>query len=144
VFFRVKSNLMGEDAINPPMQAQMASLQNMKRDTVKLNVDYRDPFGITKSVPRQLSEIDQSNAGNPRQVKAPKPQFVWPNMKYFGMIKKTGSRKPLAVVKIDGVQLMLRQGEEVFDGIYLTKIDREFIAVRYKNYTTEVWRSFLL
>ena len=139
VFFRVKGNWFGEDEELAETQVIAHDLPSLARDTVELDVSYRDPFGITK---RKAVNLDL-NAQSLAQAKRPKPQkqqIVWPVITYFGMLQKTYSNKPLAIVSMDGIRLMLRKGEEVFDGVYIVKITRESITLKYKKELKEVFK----
>lgn len=66
--------------------------------------------------------------------------IYWPKIKYYGIVKKTESSKPLAIINVDGVQLMLRKGEEIFGDIKLTFISRDSIIVLNKNEKKMFWR----
>lgn len=138
VFFRVKGNFFGEDEeVVQPITA-INELPSLARDTVELNLKYRDPFGITKRKPTNTN-LEGTIAG-PQPPPRSKPQTIWPVIKYYGLVKKSKSTKPLAIVSVDGVQLMLRSGDEVFDGIYIVKIERDLITIRYKKETKEVFK----
>lgn len=140
VFFRVKGNLFGEDEALASTDGIRHELPSLARDTVDLKVNYRDPFGMIKKSSQSV-QLNDGNIGvaKPRP-KPPKPQTVWPSLKYFGLVQKTHSKKPLAIVSVDGIQLMLRKGEEVFDGIYIVKIERDVITIRYRKEIKEVFR----
>ncbi len=132
VFFRVKGSLFGEEEAVPPTVNVASVVPNVERDTFKLNANYRDPFGETK-VP---IAIPVENARPPVVRNNPRPKRIetqWPPIQYFGMIRKTESRNPLAILKVDGIQLMLREGEEMFNEITLKRIERDSILVMYKR-----------
>jgi hypothetical protein len=138
VFFRVKGNFFGEEEeIVQPITA-VNELPSLARDTVELNLNYSDPFGLTR---RKPSNINFDGAiTRPQSPPRQKPQTIWPVIKYYGLVKKSNSTKPLAIVSVDGIQLMLRTGDEVFDGIYIVKIERDLIKIRYKKETKEIFK----
>ena len=135
-FKRIKGNLFPETvSIAPPIQPHL-SFKSITRDTFDLNADYRDPFGETK----KKSIFDETNNTSnfnytppPIEVKPSVIEFVWPSIQYLGMVKKTQSSNPLAIITIDGIQLMGRQGEELFNQMYLTAIKRDSVQISYRN-----------
>ena len=139
VFFRVSGSLFGEDeAIAPPVN-QVSVVPMAERDTFDLQANYRDPFGETK----KKAVVVGDDVAPPRQ-RTPKPlppQIVWPPIEYFGLVKKTHSKAPLAILKVDGIQLMLRRGEEMFNEIVLKEIGRDSIQIVYKREKRTFWRN---
>lgn len=134
VFFRVKGNLMGDEETVMASEQRQQKLPPLERDTVDLKLNYKDPFGITKKVKKNPLLADVQNPVPTQHVRhTPKPQFIWPQITYYGQVRKTYSKKPLAILKIDNIQLMMRNGEEVFDGIILKTVSRDSIQVKYKG-----------
>jgi hypothetical protein len=134
VFFRVKENLFGEEVgISENVQAPNFSLIDTKIDTFPIKLDYRDPFGdIGNSTPT----IENPEANPiPAIVKVkPIPQpLAWPDIQYYGLIRKTTAKAPLGILSIDGYKHTLRGGESIYDGILVLSIDREKMTIRYKG-----------
>jgi len=140
VFFRVSGNLFGEDEPIIPTTNQVSNIPTVERDTFDLQANYRDPFGETK---KALVVVGEQGALPPQQNRPRQrpPQTVWPPIQYFGMVKKTESKAPLAILKVDGIQLMLRRGEEMFNEIILKEIGRDSIQVLYKREKRTFWRD---
>lgn len=140
VFFRVKNNIMGENEIVQPVTTNQVSLTSIVRDTFILKANYRDPFGEVKRKP-VLQHEDQTppRRNNQRNVRA--QQEPWPTMQYFGIVRKTDSKTPLAILKVDGLQLMVRNGEELFNGIYVNHVWRDSVQVRRKKERLVVYRN---
>lgn len=144
VFFRVKNNLMGEDtAVPKPNQAQV-SVNAIARDTVDLNLDYRDPFDyekLAKSV--TVSSAPTIPTKNPRPISrsVTKQEFAWPNISYHGLIRNRKSNKPLALVRVDGLVYNLRLGDEIFNSIYIKSIEPETLTIGYKKLRKTVERK---
>jgi hypothetical protein len=129
VFFRIKSNLLVEDVFENKTTQKIARIDIVK-DTFALIPNYRDPFGgkISKSIP-----IDTlKNVKKSVQISIPKVEN-WYAIKYFGLIQKTGSKNPLAILKIDGSQFSLRVGDEAFDGYVVKAIYKDSVLIKYKN-----------
>ncbi len=140
VFFRVKGSLFGDEVQivqpnNPRTRYQVTS-----RDTFPLQANYRDPFGETKPTPVSNSEEIPSAPPIERRP-TPKPVISWPQIKYFGQVRKTTSSKPLAIISIDGYQHTLRKGESIYDGIEIKAIGRDSIVIKYNKENRVFWRD---
>jgi len=140
VFSRIKGTWFGEEVIENNNIRITNAITPLPKDTFELNANYRDPFqgGEFKS------EVKDSTAQKSKSVEfklkpIPKPVY-WPKIKYYGIVKKTESTKPLAIVNVDGIQLMLRKGEEIFGDMKLTFISRDSIVVMNKKEKRMFWR----
>lgn len=130
VFFRVKSNLFGEEAAFTPTATAVPSVASIHRDTFSLKANYRDPFsGVAAYV--------ETPNPQPQEHVAPQPVMVyeepWPQIVYYGQVKKTDSKTPLAILKIDGMQFYLRNGESILDNYVIGKIYKDSVEVRHKK-----------
>lgn len=128
VFLRIKSNVSAEEGSPADLSRQTVEFQLIRKDTFLLSLNYRDPFTgkAQAAVKDELSLPEQALPPMPIM----KPQFVWPKVTYYGWVKKTDSKNPLCIVNIDGILLYLRRGEEVFDGIRVVTVDRDFVELR--------------
>ncbi len=141
VFFRVKDSLFAEDVeVVQPNESQ-DQYKAVKRDTVQLALDYRDPFGETEQ--RISLGKPEEPKPNPPVVRnqPPKPQFQWPNIEYFGMLRKTTSTDPLAIIGIDGFKHHMRKGEKVYDGVTIKTIGRDSVVIYYQKKSKVFWRN---
>lgn len=133
VFFRIKDNLVDEgnaNSLTSPIQKQLISLH---RDTFRLETNYRDPFQkVMPIVERQKPQFIEPNPEIVKEKKE-KPQVQWAPIKYYGFIKKTESKDPLAVLNVDGDQFFLRKGEEVFDGYKVIAIYRDSVLISFRK-----------
>ena len=135
VFFRIKSNLMGEDVILPPNVAQLVNLKAHVRDTFVLHANYRDPFeGIGEKSTDLLNPNMPIIPVQPVYV-APKikPVHQWPKVKYYGIMKKGNSKMPLCVFSFDDVLMHLRQGDSFYDGYVVRAIYRDSLVIQNKS-----------
>lgn len=140
VFIRVKSNLTDEGETSTYNTQLSVNFKPIVRDTFILVADYRDPFGGALKV-----EPISTNQPNPEPIYRPAPpkkvEEQWPNIKYFGLVRKTDSNSPLGIISIDGIQLHLRKGESVFDDINIKAIGRDSIQVKYHKKLKTFWRE---
>lgn len=128
VFFRVKSNLFGEEEGFVSRENPIKPIASLERDTFVLKANYRDPFGGQVVRP----PVDPKPETDP-VVQIPRPvyQEPWPQIVYYGQIKKTGSKTPLAILKIDGMQFYLRTGENVLDNYVIRRIFKDSVEVSH-------------
>ncbi|MCJ8289334.1 MAG: hypothetical protein HRT58_22050 [Crocinitomicaceae bacterium] len=140
-FFRVKDSLFGEEetfaqrSLGSPI-----SFASLSRDTFSINLEYRDPFGETKRSYRGPVENDQTVQTRPvaRRIK---PVINWPAIVYFGQVRKTSSKDPLAIIGIDGHKHTMRTGEKVYDGITIKAIGRDSLVIYYQKEKRVFWRG---
>ncbi len=137
VFVRIKSNLTQEELSGADGDRVELLQLPMSRDTFELAANYRDPF-LSSSVKSK----PQNTPGNELPL-APvrKAPYHWPSIRYFGLVKNTKSSKPLAIVKFDQVQLMVRENDQVWSDIQVRKIYRDSILVSHGKDKKIVYRN---
>ncbi|MCF8414633.1 MAG: hypothetical protein K9G40_00210 [Crocinitomicaceae bacterium] len=140
VFYRVVSNLNENETTLLESNAIKPTVKTIDRDTFKINANYRDPFGGTSVVLNNdlyNESIPEIRLSVPKQ----KQRIQWPIVEYKGLVRKTDSPNPLAIIYIDGIQLHMRKGESVFDGILLKNIGRDSVVITYKKEKRVFWRD---
>lgn len=132
VFFRVKNNLAGNnlEIVQPITSARNYS--HVQRDTFDLKTNYRDPFSEVKIQPKPKDEIVKKGDLN-EQRKIEKQPVDWPIIVYYGLVKKTSSNNPLAIISVDGYKHTLRRNEVLYDGLKLVDIERDQVSFIYKK-----------
>lgn len=145
VFFRIKNNLMGEDAEVPKPNQAFTAVNAIARDTVDLNADYRDPFDYEKLAGSSISLLADApkvtTSPKPQPIRKSKPQFAWPNISYHGLIRNRKSEKPLALIRVDGLVYNLRLGDEIFNSIYIKSIEPDFLTIKYMKLEKTIARK---
>jgi len=139
VFSRIKGTWFGDEATENESIRMSNTIAPLPKDTFSLIANYRDPFqeGASKTFDSSLINT------KPYEVKlnTTSKSIYWPKIKYFGIVQKKGSKMPLAIINVDGIQLMLRKGEEIFGEIKLTFISRDSIFIQNKNERKVFWRN---
>lgn len=80
------------------------------KDTTRLLLNYRDPFGLVK--PKDT--IKTMPVHTPKlSVTLPKPVFNWSFVKYSGYMRNPGSKKLLAILTINGKSVNMAEGETI-------------------------------
>lgn len=101
-----------ESYVPPPAPKEVFNDYAVPKDTARLLLNYRDPFGIAarKDTAKPLPRIRQ-NTGIAR-ANVP-PPFNWDIIRYSGYIKNPGSKKLIAFMKINGQEAMMSEGETI-------------------------------
>lgn len=143
VFFRVKDTIFGEEAVVKGHSQQAVSFQLLSRDTVTLKANYRDPFHLKKSAPSNgiLEEAPPQRPVQNAIVRSVKPQMIWPDMHYYGLVRRNESNKPLALLKADGLLFNLRLGDEIYNSMYVRAITPDSVVIRLGKHQRTVYRN---
>lgn len=132
IFDAVKS---GDDSVAPAAIKQEKEAYNdfsIPKDTTKLMLNYRDPFGITKQKDTVAKAI---NLAHVAKVASPlKPAINWSFITYSGFIRNPASKKLIALVNINGQNLTLVEGETK-NRVKLLRNLRDSIKISYEGKT---------
>lgn len=131
VFFRVKDNIFGENAVSEESSQPInRNIPLISKDTFELKVNYSDPFGAANANWSKLKPVNIEGGTPKNRVVREKPKMTWPKIKYFGLVKKTSSSSPLGILNIDGYQFTLRSGDSPYDGITVKRIWRDSVEMK--------------
>lgn len=130
VFYAVSGD---EDNSSPPMIKTAKEPYNdysLPKDTTRLLLNYRDPFGLTAVRDTSVRPVTLSH----RQLTPVAPAMNWDFIKYSGYIRNPASKKLLAFVQINGKSETLSEGETK-DQVKLIKNLRDSIRISFKGKT---------
>lgn len=135
LFVRISSNISDESSL-PVTQVDELKLENIRtKKSFHLKANYADPF--LKAGRISVKPTGSLNNGNEPLPEPPKkkekPIVYWPAIKYYGIVQKTSSKKPRALISIDGTMYKIYVGEEIIDGIIIKSINRERMLVSYQK-----------
>lgn len=103
---------------------------SLPKDTVKLLLNYRDPFGqvVQKDtvMPKKSQMISQVKRS---AIAAP---FNWDFIKYLGYLKNPASKKLIAFLTINGKDVTLADGETM-DNVRLLKNLRDSVKISFNG-----------
>lgn len=106
------------------------------KDTTHLLLNYRDPFSEKKIdtmvIPARKTMDHLKNNFAP--AKPVKPAINWNFIRYTGFINNPGSKKFLAMISINGREVMMAEGETV-DQVKLIKNSRDSVKIMYQGAT---------
>jgi hypothetical protein len=117
---------------------QIASVDEIKKDTFLIVADYRDPFLGKKAKSRKLhSAINNAVSipkGNSKKVKSEK---VWPIIAYKGMIKNNNSNKRVGILSVEGKEHLIKETDIVSE-ITILSINKREVSVRFQKETKTI------
>lgn len=134
LFVRISSNI-SEDAAPPVAQIDQMQIEDLQsKKSFHLKANYPDPFLKNPRIAQKNASNIDPNAPPP----APKPKkektvVYWPNIKYYGIVQKSSSKKPRALISVDGEMYKIYPDEEIFDGLMIKSIKRESITIYYQK-----------
>jgi len=126
----------GDDPVTPtanPRQKEAYNDYAIPKDTIRLLLNYRDPFGIIKTI--DTAEIPIKKLVHRSLVNSPvRPAFNWSFIQYAGYIRNPDSKKLIALVTINGKNEMFSEGE-IKDNVKLIRNFRDSIKIRFNGAT---------
>ncbi len=103
----------------------------LAKDTTRLLLNYRDPFGLVKQ--KDTTNLSVKKSYHKSMVSAiQKPAFNWGFIQYSGYIRNPVSKKLITLVSINGRNEMLSEGESK-DQVKLMKNLRDSIKVSFNG-----------
>lgn len=103
------------------------------RDTAKLLLNYRDPFAVAKPEEKEVAS-DKPLVQKMSKPVPPKPPVNWSLIKYSGYIHNPGSKKLIAIITVNGKELMMSEGETA-EQVKLIKNGKDSVKVSYQGAT---------
>ncbi len=106
----------------------------LPKDTTKLLLNYRDPFGIVAFKDTTTIKAIATHHPTKSVTIIPKVAFNWGFIQYAGYIRNPSSKKLIALVTINGKNEMLAEGETK-DQVKLIKNQIDSIKVSFNGKT---------
>jgi hypothetical protein len=136
LFVRISSNISEESDLPVAQMDQMKIEDIQSKNSFQLNANYPDPFLKSERIVQKPSTGLDPNALPPApKPKKEKPVVYWPVIKYYGIVQKSSSKKPRALISIDGTMYKVYSNEEIFDGIVVKSVKRESIEFSFQKET---------
>ncbi|WP_124582144.1 hypothetical protein [Pedobacter sp. KBW06] len=102
----------------------------LKRDTFRLALNYRDPFvGMVQAVPKPVEIAAKPTNFAPAPFK---PPINWGVVKYKGYVINPQTKKLVSIVEVSGKERMLAEGE-FLEGLKLLKNKKDSILVYWQG-----------
>jgi hypothetical protein len=135
IIYRVFASVGGDDDPVPVASIKVNKVPyndySIPKDTTKLLLNYRDPFGLVKfkDTVTAVIKIDTKTIQS-----KPVPPFNWGFIHYAGYIRNSSSKKLIALVSINGKNEMLSEGDTK-DQVKLIKNLRDSIKISFNGKT---------
>ena len=102
----------------------------LKRDTFRLALNYRDPFtGVVETPPKSVETIAKPTNFVPPPFR---PPINWGVIKYRGYVINPQTKKVVSILEINGKERMLVEGE-FLEGVKLLKNKKDSILVYWQG-----------
>jgi hypothetical protein len=127
-FFSYSSAESNFSEIQPSIDFKPSELT--KVDTFSFDVNYRDPFlgKMYKDFKKEKSvELKKTNS-------KPVVNFVWPDIKYKGIVSDMKDTKRVFLITINGKNFLMKAGETQNE-VTLKKGDKNRVTLSYKNFS---------
>lgn len=136
LFVRISSNI-SEESTAPVAQIDEMKIEDIRsKKSFRLKANYPDPFlKSTRIAPKPTAGQDPNALPPAPKPKKEKPVVYWPSIKYYGLVQKTSSKKPRAVLSVDGVIYKVYANDEIFDSFLIKSIKRENIVISFQKET---------
>jgi len=133
VFYQLFSYFFSTPNYAKIEQQTPINIDEIKRDTFSIVANYRDPFlGKKRNSKQHFNKALNTRprkSGVPKNIKAEKP---WPIITYNGMIKNNNSDRRVGIVKINGKEYLVKEGDEIND-VKFSKISKEEIRAKFQK-----------
>ena len=136
ILYRIFAAVGNNDdvAVAPTIKPQKEAYNDftIPKDTTKLLLNYRDPFGLTKQKDTAMSIVKIS-----KHLSTPviaKPGINWSFIGYSGYIRNPTSKRLIALVSINGQNITMAEGD-TRSQVKLLKNMRDSIKVSYLGKT---------
>lgn len=134
VALKATGNLFAsEETLSETEETALSNVQTPQKLTnEKLQLNYRDPFLGNSAKSEVKVQIDNSTSKiKTQKTKIEKPLTKEiPPIKFFGLIRNTGTNKMVAIVSVNNQEKRMLPGES-FNDIKLEKITRDSILVSW-------------
>ena len=95
-----------------PAPKEVFNDYTVPKDTVHLQLNYRDPFGLAAKKDTAKRPVKSASMTRISRMNV-MPSFNWDVIRYSGYIKNPGSKKLIAFMKVNGQETMMSEGETV-------------------------------
>ena len=110
-------------------------LKPIVKDTFSLIELDRDPFlGIvSRNRESRLSGVSKNRNTKPANKNNKKEVVKWPQVTYFGLVKKGSSKNELALVKINNKTYHVKKNDLIDETIKIRKVFRDSIEIQFNK-----------
>lgn len=132
VFYQLYTYFFSKPSIANQETTYQVNEGEIKRDTFFIVANYRDPFLGTKASVNNEAIKTNNYTSTKTVISSKVTTELWPSIEYHGMIKNNNSNKRVGIIKIDGKEFLVKEGDEKYD-VKIIQIDKEEIKVRFQK-----------
>jgi len=133
IFLAANSDDDGPFENSTSLKKEVFNDYTIPKDTAKLFLNYRDPFAAPKAEEKEIAP-DRPAIQKVVSSAPTKPPVNWNLVKYSGYIHNPGSKKLIAMMTINGKELMMSEGE-MAEQVKLIKNLKDSVKVAYQGAT---------
>lgn len=136
IFFKVYTAINEEEipiVQDKPQKTILFNLINHENDSIKLDLNYRNPF-LESGIDPVVEQVRTVAPASASTMSIKKNLVNWPDISFKGSITNAITRQKIALVFIDGKEIMLTEGQTL-NGLKLLKYGADSIKVKYQTET---------
>ncbi len=141
IFYKIFTGMEDKASSSSIIYTPITASDKTDADTFSLEANYKDPFLSGKI----YTPSQSSNSGSPdnRQslVHADKSNPILPDLQYFGLISNSKSKSKVGLIKIQGGDFLLKEGEKTNTNIKIEKLFKDSVIVVYQRNKHTIKRS---
>lgn len=132
IFYKIYLQVKGDDKDVQPFTVKTGNSVAVASDTVRLKLNYRDPF-LSYSFSREKIKSPVFAASLQTDVPVNnKPEFVWPSIKYDGMIVNSKTKRKTGLLNFENISYLVKEGDNV-KGYKIVKLFADSVYIGYSK-----------
>jgi hypothetical protein len=135
IFYRIYGAIIDEDTpvvLTSKTKMEYFKMVDHDEDQVTLNLSYANPFANGSYEPVADHTVKIIDTKNNLKLKPITPPINWPNITYTGYIYNPTTKQKVAMLQINGREVMLSEGQDSF-GVKVLKNAGDSVKVKYLN-----------
>ncbi|HEY9197346.1 MAG TPA: hypothetical protein VIM77_13815 [Mucilaginibacter sp.] len=136
IFYRIFAAMSGNEDAALPATAQVKEIYNdygAPADTTRLQLNYRDPFSMAMQADTVKRPVEKLKV-KPLAVIINRPAMNWDFVRYSGYIRNPDSKKLIALLHINGKEVLLNEGETA-EKVKLIRNLKDSVKILYEGKT---------
>lgn len=140
IFYRIFTGLKNTDIPDTTRPAFKARQETPLKDSFTLVANYRDPF-LGGNVIVAKPQTTSSSVGKRQFISTTTTPPPLPDVQYFGIISNAGNRNKVGLIKIQGRDFLLKEGETAEPHIKIIKFYKDSVILTSQSYKHTVKKA---
>lgn len=133
IIYKVISGLNDDDSLVPVFKPFVSEGGKEQIDTFLLDASYRDPFLSTTIKINRSSESIKA-LSNRRSLSQVNNVPAQPDAQYFGIISNSKSKYKVGLIKIQGKDCLLKEGDLTANKLKIIKLYKDSAIIMQQNF----------